>query len=171
MPITITARHASITEEIKDHAREKLESLEPLWSPAATVHLIIEAEKAGYLLEINLQSGHHRINCRSRSRSLQTAVNQAAGKFEKKLKKIKDKSSRRWKNKIRAPYFVDDRPEDIPRLIKEPGPVIESLGEREASLRLREGNRSFLVFRNADGGTLSIIFRRDDGALGLLEIE
>jgi putative sigma-54 modulation protein len=171
MAISITARHASITEEVKDYAREKLESLEHLWPRDADAHLVIEAEKAGYLLEINLQSGRNiLINSRARNRSLQTAVNQAVRKLEKQLKKAKGKTSRRKKEKIQAPYEPEDLPEDIPLLVKAPDARIEVLDERAASLRLREGGLGFFLYRASETGKLSVIFRREDGNLGLMEI-
>ncbi|MDP8213947.1 MAG: ribosome-associated translation inhibitor RaiA [Candidatus Euphemobacter frigidus] len=171
MPVIITARHASITDEIKNYARQKLESIEYMWDRAAAAHLVIEVEKKGYFLEINLQAGHHQINCRARARNIQSAVNQVVNKLEKQLKKSKNKSSRRRKEKVRIPYSPEDFPKDIPRLIKVSNFEIERLGEREASLRMRESSRHFLVYRSIESGRLSIIFRREDGDLGLLEID
>ncbi len=170
MSITITARHASVTGDIKDYAREKLESLEHLWTRDTAAHLVIEAEKAGYFLEINLQSGHNRLHSEARNRNLQTAVNQAVRKLEKQLKKVKGKTSRRKKEKIQAPYAPEDLPEDIPLLVKVPDARIEALDERAASLRLREGGLSFFLYRASETGKLSVIFRREDGNLGLMEI-
>jgi putative sigma-54 modulation protein len=170
MPISITARHASITEEIKDYARQKLEALEHLWPRDTEAHLVIEAEKAGYFLEINLQSGHYRLNSQARNRNLQTAVNKAVRKLEKQLKKVKEKTSRRRKVKAQVPYAPEDLPADIPLLVKVPDARIEELGEREASLKLREGKFSFFLYRSAESGKLSVIFRRGSGDLGLMEI-
>jgi len=170
MSITITARHASITEEIKDYAREKIDNLYELGDDDV-VHLIIDAERSGYSLELNLQAGHHHITCRAQDRNIQTAINQMARKFEKQLKKHRDKSSRRHHEKVQVPYSPEDIPEDIPRLIKVSDYVIDQMGEREASLRFRESSHSFLLYRSKENNTLNIIFRREDGDLGLLEIE
>lgn len=170
MPITITARHASITEEIKDYARQKLETLEHLWPRDTEAHLVIEAEKAGYFLEINLQSGRYQLNSQARNRSLQTAINAAVKKLEKQLQKVKDRTSRRRQEKIQVPYAPGDLPEDIPLLVKVPDARIADLGEREASLKLREGKFPFFLYRSAETGKLSVIFRRESGDLGLMEI-
>lgn len=169
MSITITARHASITEEIKNYARERIDSLYQL-EDNDDVHLIIDSERGGYILELNLQAGHHHINCRARGRNIQTAINQVAGKLEKQLKKHREKTSRRHHEKVQVPYSPEDILEDIPRLIKVNDYVIEEMGEREASLRLRENRRSFLLYRSKENNRLGIIFRREDGDLGLLEI-
>jgi len=171
MSITITARHASITEEIKDYARERIDSLYQLGDPDEVVHMIIDNERGGYVLELNLQAGHNHINCRAQDRNIQTAINQVAKKFEKQLKKHREKISHRHHDKIQVPYAPEDIPEDIPRLIKVNDYVIEEMGEREASLRIRESNRSFLIFRSRETNVLSVIFRREDGDLGLLEID
>jgi ribosome hibernation promoting factor len=171
MSITITARHASITEEIKDYARERINSLYQLGDPDEVVHLIIDTERGGYVLELNLQAGHNHINCRAQDRNIQTAINQVAKKFEKQLKKHREKISHRHHDKIQVPYAPEDIPEGIPRLIKVNDYVIEEMGEREASIRIRESNRSFLIYRSRETNTLSVIFRRKDGDLGLLEID
>ena len=171
MSITITARHASITEEIKDYARERINSLYQLEDPDEVVHMIIDKERGGYVLELNLQAGHNHINCRAQDRNIQTAINQVAKKFEKQLKKHREKISHRHHDKIQVPYAPEDIPEDIPRLIKVKDYVIEEMGEREASIRIRESNRSFLIFRSRETNVLSVIFRREDGDLGLLEID
>lgn len=169
MPITITARHASVTGEIKDYAREKLEALEHLWPRDADAHLVIEAERAGYFLEINLQSGHYRLNSQARNRSLQTAVNSAVKKLEKQLKKTKRRTFRR-QEKVQVPYADVELPADIPLLVRVPDARIEKLEEREASLKLREGKLPFFLFRSTETGRLGIIFRRETGDLGLMEI-
>jgi putative sigma-54 modulation protein len=171
MSISITARHASITEEEKEYARQKIENLDELWNTNEVAHLIIDSEKNGYNLELNLQAGHHHINCRSRDRNIQTAINQVAKKFEKQLKKHKEKLSRRRNEKNQVPYDPEDIPMDIPRLIKVRDFEVPRLGEREASLRMREKYRHFILYRSQESGKLSIIFRREDGDLGLIEID
>jgi len=171
MPINITARHASITDEIKDYARDRIDSIYRMGDPDEVVHLIIDTERGGYVLELNLQAGHNHINCRAQDRNIQTAINQVAKKFEKQLKKHREKISHRHHEKIQIPYSPEDIPEDIPRLIKVNDYLIEEMGEREASIRIRESARTFLLYRSRETKLLSIIFRREDGDLGLLEIE
>jgi putative sigma-54 modulation protein len=39
----------------------------------------------------------------------------------------------------------------------------------DAALRVQEGPDTFLVFRNADTDAVSILYRRKDGNLGLIE--
>lgn len=169
MAITITARHVSIGEDIKGYARSHLEELVELRGHDTSAHMIIDSEKKGYLAEINLQAGHRQINCKARDRDLQTAVNQVLKKSEKRLKKIKGKKFDRRKAKEPAPASPDDLPRDIPKLIKDNDFQLKTMPEREASLRLREENLNFLVYQGAESGRLSIIYRRRDGQLGLIE--
>jgi putative sigma-54 modulation protein len=41
----------------------------------------------------------------------------------------------------------------------------------DAALRVDSGPDTFLVFRNADTDAVSILYRRNDGNLGLIEPE
>lgn len=171
MAITITARNALVTDEIKDYAREKLESLEHLWPRDADARLVIESERVGYFLEISLQSGRNIIiTSQARNRNLQPAINEAVRKLERQLKRLKEKTYQRRVEKVQVPYGPEDLPEDIPLLIKIPAALIEVLDERAASLRMRGGHLPFLIYREQATGQLSVIFRREDGVLGLMEI-
>ena len=170
MAITITARHASIGEDIKQYARYNLEQLAEMIGGDISAHMIIDAEKKAYQAEINLQAGHRQINCKSRNRDIQAAVIQVVKKCEKRCKKFKGKKERRRKIKEPVPYSPEDFPREIPRLIKEKDFRAKSLTEREASLQMRGSTMNFLVYRGEESGKLSIIFRRRDGNLGLIEL-
>ena len=49
------------------------------------------------------------------------------------------------------------------------GALIEPASRLDAALRLESGAETFVVFRNADTDTVSIVHRRKDGSLGLIE--
>lgn len=172
MHISITTRHAGISEEVKNYARQKLDKMGSIWVGDAAVHLIIDSERSGFTAEINLHTGHSRINCRARNREVQAAVDKAVRKAEKCLRKLKDKYDKRRKKMDRiSPPHPAAIPADIPRLIKVDDFVVKTLNEREASLHMRASTLNFLIYRDSASNKLSVVYRRQDGNLGLIELE
>jgi putative sigma-54 modulation protein len=46
---------------------------------------------------------------------------------------------------------------------------VKPMTVEDAALRVNEGPEAFLVFRNAETEAVSILYRRKDGNLGLIE--
>jgi putative sigma-54 modulation protein len=59
-----------------------------------------------------------------------------------------------------------DRP---PRVIRATRYAVKPMSVEDAVMRLEETPETFLVFRNADSDTVSILYRRKDGNVGLIE--
>ncbi len=171
MHISIAARHAGIDEDVKNYARRKLEKLGQIWTGEAAANLIIDSEKSGFSVELNLHTGHSQINCHARNRVVRTAVDKAVRKTEKRLKKLKDKHEKQRKKLARLSPPPEEIPDDIPRLIKIEEFIVKTLNEREASLHMRASTLNFLLYRGGESGKLSIIYRRQDGDLGLIELD
>jgi putative sigma-54 modulation protein len=47
--------------------------------------------------------------------------------------------------------------------------AVKPMSIEDAALRLESGDDTFVVFRNADTDAVSIVHRRKDGTLGLIE--
>ncbi len=171
MYISITARHAGIDDDVKNYARQKLEKLGQIWTGEATTNLIIDSEKSGFSVELNFHAGHSQINSHARNRVVRTAVDKAVRKTEKRLKKLKEKHEKRRKKQARLSPPPREIPDDIPRLIKVDEFIVKTLDEREASIHMRASNLNFLLYRGGESGKLSIIYRRQDGNLGLIELD
>ena len=120
---------------------------------------------------MNLHAGHSQINCHARNRVVQAAIDKVVQKTEKRLKKLKEKHEKRRKKMTRVAPPPEEIPEDIPRLIKIENFIVKTLSEREASLHMRASTLNFLLYRGEGNDKLSIIYRRQDGDLGLIELD
>jgi len=170
MQTTITVRHGDVDAEMKEHARELLERCERIWPKTTDAHMIIQAEKRGYAVEVNLNTGAAPISLRARDRSLRAAIDLVAEKVCRQLEKIKERAGDRRKRIVPDPAAPIELAGDVPRLVREDDFEIKTLTEREASLHMRASSLSFLVYRDAESKGVCIIYRKHDGNLGLIEI-
>jgi putative sigma-54 modulation protein len=58
---------------------------------------------------------------------------------------------------------------DAPRVIRARRYAVKPMSLEDAALQVEASRDSFVVFRNADNDAVSIIYKRKDGNLGLIE--
>jgi putative sigma-54 modulation protein len=71
---------------------------------------------------------------------------------------------------IRPPRADRSEPEQ-PRVIRATRYAIKPMSVDDAALRIEQSAEPFIVFRNPESSTVSIVYRRKDGQLGLIEPE
>ena len=99
------------------------------------------------------------------------SIRQATEKVEQQAQTLKGKWDGR-KRKGAAPRVVRPAPSDAstgPRIIRATRYAVKPMSIEDAALRLDGAGDTFMVFRNADTDAVSILYRRKDGNLGLIE--
>lgn len=92
MDIEITARHVSITDAVKDHARSKLSKVEVEFPRIDSIHVILDAEKYRYTAEIIVQAKKFlRLEAKETTDDMYAAIDTAVDRIEKRLRKSVDK--------------------------------------------------------------------------------
>jgi len=169
--VTITTRHTEIGGEIHDFAARRVGQLAQYWSRLTEGHLIIDTEGRDFLVELNLRAGRHPISCHAHNADLHAAIEGVIKKTEKRLKKMKGKLEDHRKGYQVEPGEASAVPEDLPRLIKDDDIIVKTMSEREATMTMRSSDLAFLVFRSEGSGRPSVVYRRSDGNLGLIELD
>ena len=109
------------------------------------------------------------------------SVRQAVEKVEQQAKKVKGKWSERKRSDTRracrAPSAPRRRfvrrepsaPSRGPRVIRATRYAVKPMSIDDAALRIEDSAEPFIVFRNPESAAVSIVYRRKDGQLGLIE--
>ena len=100
-----------------------------------------------------------------------TQTVQKIGRQARKLKdKVIDKSHKAKKAAVvaQAPETPDAAAPQT-RIIRANGRAGKPMSPDEAAMVLEDKKRSFVVFKNSQGGKTSVLYRRDDGNFGLIE--
>ena len=92
MQIEITARHVEVTEQIKDHARERIEKVAQEFPKIENIHVILDVEKYLQKAEIVVQAkGHLRLQAEESSTSMHASIDTAIDKIQQRLRRSMDK--------------------------------------------------------------------------------
>jgi len=176
MRLDITGRHVTITAPLRQLIDKRLARLERVLNDAAVSAVItLTKEKYRLLTELAVHTrGDHVLRGNGEGTAWPISVRQATEKVEQQAQTLKGKwDGRRRKGSgtraLRPAAPVETRPER--RIVRATRYAVKPLSLEDAALRMDGGSETFVVFRNAETDAISVLYRRKDGHLGLIEPE
>jgi len=174
MRLELTGRHVSITPAIRKLVEKQLApTLRVLNANALSAQVVLTREKARHLADVTLHArGDNFLHGAGAGRDLAAAMGAAMAKIDRQAETLKGKWEGRKRRK--APPVSGDVPaestQDV-RIIRARRYAVKPLSIDEAALEVAQTTDAFLVFRNNANDAVTVLFRRKDGHLGLIEPE
>jgi putative sigma-54 modulation protein len=178
MKIEFTGRQVDVPAELRRLAERKLAKLARLLPGMTRAHVILALDRHREVVEVSVHSRHLDLTAQKASRDAGTSL---AAAVDKLTRQVQREVGRRRKRRVEAPATPrrpaagagDGRGAEAvtPRIVRSRRPLGKpmSLEEAAAEVLLREDG--FLVFRDPRTERLSVLYRRKDGNLGLVEPE
>jgi putative sigma-54 modulation protein len=194
MEVTVSARHTEVPERLRLSAEEKIGKLGRFVEgmDRAEVHFsthrnprIAEPE----LCEVTLEGHGHFVRAKVAATDGYVAIDKAVAKLEQQLHKLKTKLQRQKKGTGRRPITapsdalvsdtlvldvpaeeaaVDDAPA-VPKIVKVKRFAPMGMTADEAAQRMDLLGHGFFFFTNLDTGRAAVVYRREDGDIGLID--
>ena len=180
MRLDITGRQVTITPPLRQLITKRLARVERLLNDAAiSATIILTKEKYRLRTELALHTrGDHVLSGNGEDSAWPVSVRQATDAVEQQAQKLKGKwDDRKRKGAGRrvvrapAPELAEAEAPAGPRIIRNRRYTVKPMSIEDAALQVEGGPETFLVFRNADSDAITILYRRKDGNLGLIEPE
>ena len=197
MEISISSRHTAVTPRLEAVVREKIGQLDRFldYLDTAEVHFdearnprIVDRETC----EVTLAGHGHHLRCKVNAPDAFKAVDLAEAKLERQIRKLRTKLQKRHHGRghtIRTgdgagppPVYADgahtadgaglaeaDDPELELRIVKTKRFHLGPLTPAEAALKMDLLGHGFFFFINSATGRSAVVYRRDDGAVGLID--
>ena len=174
MRLDITGRHVDITPPLRQLIDKRLAKLGRLLNDSViSAQVILTKEKYRHRSEIILHArGDHMMRGLGEGTAWPVSLSEAAAKIEQQAQKLKSKwDSRRRRGATRTPRAGAQRGEaaNNRRVVRATRYAVKPMSIEDAALHVESAPETFVVFRNADTDAVSIIYRRRDGNLGLIE--
>jgi len=180
MKLTVTGKHLTLTDA--DHAEivRKIGRLDRLLNDSAvSAACVVGRERQQFVCELTTHArGKHVLHGVGRGKTVAAAANIAVSKVLQQAQRLVD----RWKTRRHGaggrtiPGGAPGGPAGgtpppvAARVIRSRSYAVKPLTVDDAALLLvSDGDRAFLVFRNASTDSVAVIYRRPDGHLGLIE--
>ncbi|MDH3299015.1 MAG: ribosome-associated translation inhibitor RaiA [Acidimicrobiia bacterium] len=185
MEVSVSGRKTAVSQSLKRQAEEKIGRLDKyLDMDRAEVHFWEEKNsrsKDTEYCEVTMEGHGHHIRCKVAAPDGFTAVDLAVDKLESQLRKLKTKVHKRYRGRERPAIPPDLVPEKLVsdehaaepmyNIVKSKLFQINSLDPQGAALQMDLLNHDFYLFTNSETERAAVVYRRDDGNVGLIEVE
>jgi len=184
--VTVTVRHESVTDSLRQHAQRKIEGLHLDYPRIIEAKVILDVQKNRHVAEIILFCANHiTIEAHTESDDMYAALDATADKIARRMRKHKTrllKKNRPHRNDsiryLEERYFTEevlDHPEESeldpePYIIHPENYRIKTMFKEDAVMELELTDRPFVLYRSARRGCLTIVYRRNDGEFASLDI-
>lgn len=192
MDVTVSSRHTQVPDNLRKVAEEKIGRLDRFLDglDRAEVHFFERKNPRiaeSQVCEVTLEGHGHHVRCKVTAPDGYVAVDRAVEKLEHQLHKLKTKlqsKPRRRNAKVAPPADalvlpdltdeVDDADEagsayDGPRVVKVKRFAMMPMTPEEAASRMELIGHGFFLFTNVDTHRSAVVYRRDDGDVGLID--
>ncbi|MEM1440988.1 MAG: ribosome-associated translation inhibitor RaiA [Verrucomicrobiota bacterium] len=182
LPITVTGRHVSVTEAMRDHAYKKVEGLHLDYPKIIEAKVLLNVEQDRHIAEIILFCANHIvIEADTMTMDMYASIDETISKIARRMRKHKTRmlKSHRPKKKereirhIAEAIFAAEIPEEPeqehePVIIHQEKYKVKHLFSDEAIMDMEMNEKPFILFHDAKNDVLSIIYRRLDGDYAMI---
>lgn len=183
MHMNITFRHLDPIDSLKNYAQEKVERVNKYLDRATEAHVVLSLERHLHHADITIHSGTYVLRGREKSEDMYASIDLAMDKIERQLKRYKEKlKSHHGKERVhhraelvgKARHTVFepvDGEAEAPhgKVVKTNEILARPMAVEQAIMQMDLLNNDFYVFTNSTTMEMNVVFKRKDGAIGLIE--
>ncbi len=171
MNITTTGKNLTVTPALKEYVEKKIGKLERYFDQISDARVAMEVEGTQQIVEVTLRIDSIYLRAEVEETDMYAAIDLASDKLERQVAKHKDKLYKKTKHKALALPFDDleYEEEDLGVVVKTKKFSTKPMELEEAILQMELLGHDFYVFRLAETGETSVLYKRHDGNYGLIE--
>ena len=182
LPITVTGRHVSVTEPMREYAEKKVAGLHLDYPKIIEARVLLNLEQNRHIAEIILFCANHIvIEAETTTSDMYASIDETISKIARRMRKHKTrmlKSHRpkkkqkgvRYTNEVVFPADLPDEPAagHEPVIIHKEKYKIKHLYSDEAIMDMEMNEKPFILYHDEKTDKLAIIYRREDGDYGMI---
>lgn len=193
--VIIKGRHLELTQALKDYVLDKLRRVEVFGKKKANAVVTLEVARHEHRAEVDFHFDHTKVNVHASTDELYAAIDKVMERLTSKLRTYKNRLQHHHNKPlhvvdldvhvIKPPRIEDEINDEIDEenyreleklygphdvVAKEKRPL-KTLTLQEAVMKMDLSNEAFKVFRGEEDQKIRVIYRRDDGNYGVIEVE
>lgn len=175
MRLQVKGKNVEVTDSIREYAEEKLSKLGRQLADPTRVELELAVERnpsisRNHVAEATIWTKGPILRAREASADHKASIDQLVDKLERQVKRYREKRRPRRMSMPEPGLPEDGIPvEEEPMIVKSKRFAIKPMSPEEAVLQLELVGHDFFVFQNAETAEVNVVYRRRDGAYGLIE--
>lgn len=176
MKVNVTAKNMALTGAIREYAEKKVTKISKYFDDIMDIQVNLEVQRNLHIAEVLVDVKGVFLKGYEKSEDMYASIDIAVDKIEKQLIKYKERLKDR-KNAERKPdeilklnvYDTDTMMDAEPKIIVSKSIPSKPMDIDEAVMQMDLLNKNFFVFRNSQTADINVVYKRDDGQIGLIE--
>ena len=175
MRFIISGKNIDVTSNLRAIIEQKLGKLERYFTPTTEVIVTLSVEKERQKIEVTIPVKGTIIRSEQVSDDLFVSIDLVEEVIERQLRKYKNKIiDKHQEGGNLQPDFMDigdDIEEDEVKIIRTKRFGMKPMFPEDACVQMELLGHNFFVFKNAETDEVNVVYKRKDGAYGLIEPE
>ena len=177
MQTIVTFKKIDTSISLKSYVKKKLDKFDKMLDSPAEAHVVLSVEKIRHIAEITLTCDRLKIHAKENSENMYSSIDTLMDKVKVQIKKNKEKVRRHMsgnKQSIKDDSTQTDLAQGISDNLTTDQIIIETIDYKpmdidDAAIELGSGKQSFFVFNNARTQQVNVIYKHNNGKLGLIQ--
>ena len=176
----VKIENIEVTDSIRSYVEEKISKLEKYFTEnqelTAHVNLKVYAEKTSKV-EVTIPAKNITLRAEDTSQELYGSIDLVQEKLERQIRKYKTKVQKKRSNIATGKVFEtfvelsaeEEIDEQNVEIVRTKNIDLKPMDAEEAVLQMELVDHDFFIFNDAETNATSIVYRREDGNIGLIE--
>ena len=171
MKFAIYGENVTVTDAIREKIEDRLSQLSKyvVIDEAQSARVTVKIHGDALKVEVNVPTKVGLMRSEVVHQDFSTAVDLAIDKLEDQIRRQKGRLSRRHKESL-AETFYEDSSEEMDTPVRTKTIYADEMILDEAIMRMEMLSHSFFIYKDADSEKLAVVYKRNDGGYGLIEI-
>lgn len=174
---SIRGENLEVTDALRAYVEDKIVKIEKYFSEeqelTAKVNLKVYRDKRAKV-EVTIPVGSVTLRAEDISQDMYGSIDLVADKIERQIRRNKTKIEKKHRQKVATGQLftaeLEEHPEDDVKIVRTKQVDLKPMDVEEAILQLELLGHDFFIYTDANDGTTNVLYKREDGDLGLLEV-
>lgn len=183
MKFIISGKNIEVTSGLRSTIEQKLSKLERYFTPETEIIVTLSVEKERQKIEVTIPVKGNIIRSEQTSNDMYVSIDLVEEVIERQLRKYKNKlvarsqghpTSASSANNFKKEFFESEdeaEEEEEIRIVRTKKFGIKPMFPEDACIQMELLGHNFFVFSNAETDEVNVVYKRKDGAFGLIEPE
>lgn len=169
MKYTIRGQKLEVTDAIRDYAISKIDKMEKYFEnpDEVSVKVVFSIRGREQKVEITINGINFDLRSEVSHSDMYAAIDLAVDKLEQQMRKFKSKLMSKERVEIVYDDIIDD--DDLEEVVKRKKVYLKPMDEEEAIMQMELLGHTFFVFKDIKTEKVNVLYKRFDGAYGVIE--
>ena len=173
MRISISGKGMEVSDYLKEIMTKKVSRLQRYFDEDTEAHITMSIQRSRHIVEVTIPFDGVVLRGEEATGDMYASIDGVLKKLEKQIHKHRTALKKRLHEgafaKDGLEYQDDIADEKMPVIVRTKKFVVKPMDVEEAKMQMELLGHQFFVFRNAKSHEINVLYKRQDGDLGLIQ--